>query len=96
MYRNVFRCLLTRFMYYRCTFLKISPVQPRQKAFGRSDEVHHRREKVIGQLPGGSAVVVAAAPPARDEVLQVLGRCIKLMRKSLQILSLQPIILEER
>lgn len=39
---------------------------------------------------------MAAAPPACDEVLQVLGRCIELMRESLQILSLQPIILEER
>lgn len=75
--------------------MQISPVQPRQKAFGCSNQVHHRGKKVVGQLAGGSAVVMAAAPPACDEVLQVLGRCVELMRKSLQILSLQPIILEE-
>lgn len=39
---------------------------------------------------------MAAAPPACDEVLQVLGRCVKLMRKCLEILRLQPVILEER
>lgn len=76
--------------------MQISPVEPYKKAFGCSNEVHHGGKKVVGQLARGSAIVMAAAPPACDEVLQVLGRCIKLMRKSLQILSLQPIILEER
>lgn len=76
--------------------MQISPVEPREKAFGCSDQVHHGGKKVVGQLARGSAVVMAAAPPACDEVLQVLGRCIELMRESLQILSLQPIILEER
>lgn len=83
-------------MYYRCIFLQISPVQPRQKAFGCSDQVHHRGKKVVGKLVGGLAIVMAAAPSACDEVLQILGRCVQLMRKSLQILSLQPIILKER
>lgn len=75
-------------MHYTGTFLQISPIQPGQKAFGRSDQVHHGRKKVVGQLVGGSAVIMAAAPSACDEVLQVLGRRVQLMRKSLQILSL--------
>lgn len=95
-YPSVDTCLLTCKCIYRCTFLQISPVQPCQEAFGCSDQVDHGGKKVVGQLARGSAVVVAAAPPARDEVLQVLGRRIELMRKSLQILSLQPVILEER
>lgn len=80
---------------YGRNFLQNLPVEPCKKAFGRGDQVHHRGKEVVGQLARGSAVVVAAAPPACDEVLQVLGRCIELMRKSLQILSLQPIILRE-
>lgn len=75
--------------------MQISPVEPGQKAFGCGDQVHHGGEKVIGQLAGGSPVVMATAPPARDEVLQVLGRCVQLVRQSLQILGLQPVILEE-
>ena len=92
----VFYCTFIVYIYHRCTSLQISPVEPRQEAFGCSDQVHHGGEKVVGQLAGGSPVVMAAAPPARDEVLQVLGRCIQLVRESLQILGLQPVILEER
>lgn len=75
--------------------MQISPVQPGEEALGCSDQVHHGGKKVIGQLASGSAIVVATAPSTCDEVLQVLGRCIELVREGLQVLSLQPIILEK-
>lgn len=75
--------------------MQLSPVQPGKEALGRSDQVHHGGKKVIGQLASGSAIVVAAASPPCDEVLQVLGRCVELVREGLQVLSLQPIILEK-
>lgn len=78
-----------------CSFLQISPVQPGEEALGCSDQVHHGGEEVVGQLASGSAVVVAAAPPACDEVLQVLGRRVELVRQGLQVLRLQPVILEK-
>lgn len=56
-----------------CTILQLSPVQPGEEALGCSDQVHHGGKEVIGQLASGSAIVVAAAPPTCDEVLQVLG-----------------------
>lgn len=76
--------------------MQISPVKPCKEAFGRSDQVHYGGKEVIGQLASGSAIIMATAPPACDEVLQILGRCIEFMRQSLQILSLQSIILEEK
>ena len=83
-------------IHYRATFLQILPVQPCKEALGSCNKVHNRGEEVIGQLASGSAIIMAAAPPASDEILQVLGRCTELMRKRLQILSLQTIILKER
>ena len=44
----------------------------------------------------GVAVVVAAAAPAGDEVLQVLGRGVELVGQGLQVLRLQPVVLEGR
>lgn len=63
--------------------MRSSPVQPGEEALGCSDQVHHRGKEVVGQLASGSAIVVAAAPPTCDEVLQVLGRCVELVREGL-------------
>lgn len=34
-------------MVRRCSSFQISPVQPRQEAFGCSNKIHHRGKKVI-------------------------------------------------
>lgn len=39
---------------------------------------------------------MTAASAARDEVLQVFGRGIELMRQSFQVFSLQPVVLSNR
>ena len=43
----------------------------------------------------GMAVVVAAATPASDEVLQVLGRGVQFVGQGLQVLRLQSVVLGE-
>lgn len=71
----------------------VSPVQPGQKVFGGSDQIHHAREEVVGQPSTHPAVVVAAAPPARDEVLQVFSGGVELMGERAQVLRLQTVVL---
>ncbi len=64
------------------------PVQPGQQALGGGDEVHHGGQEVVGQLPGGAPVVMAAAATARDVVLQVLGRGVEFMGQRPEVLRL--------
>lgn len=52
---------------------QVSPVQPGQQVLGGSNQIHHAREEVVGQPSTHPTVVVTAAPPACDEVLQVFS-----------------------
>lgn len=51
----------------------VSPVQPGQQVLGGSDQIHHARQEVVGQPSTHPAIIVAATPPARNEVLQVFS-----------------------
>jgi len=70
------------------------PVQPGQQVLGCTNQIDHGGEEVVGQPAGHPAVVVAAPPPAQDEVLQVLGRGVQLVGQRAQVLRLQAVVLE--
>ena len=72
------------------------PVEPRQEALGRPDELHHAGEEVVGGLAGDATLVGHALPALRGGHVQAVGGRPHPHHQGLQVVRLHPVVLKKK